>query len=80
MDKIHKAVGLMLRKVGKKHLDVEITFLDKYAVQIPRTMLRYAIENFPYDLRREYLRPSIIVEDEMRVLMNNSVLLIECYL
>jgi 3-methyladenine DNA glycosylase AlkD len=54
-DLIHKAVGWLLREAGKSNMDRLTVFLLKHGPKIPRTSLRYAIERFPKDQRKQLL-------------------------
>ncbi|CAI2162509.1 1808_t:CDS:2 [Funneliformis geosporum] len=55
-DLIHKATGWMLREVGKKSKKNLVNFLDKYAVKMPRVMLRYSLEKFSDQEKKKYMQ------------------------
>ena len=54
-DLMHKAVGWMLREMGKREQQELINFLNKHYKNMPRTMIRYSIERLPEQLRKAYL-------------------------
>lgn len=52
---MHKAVGWMLREVGNRNIEPLRGFLEEYHVEMPRVMLRYAIERMDEKERKEWL-------------------------
>lgn len=66
-DLIHKAMGWMLREVGKNCGEVVLlAFLQKYYHKLPRTTLRYAIERFPEAKRKELLKGEFGTDSKMK--------------
>lgn len=55
-DLMHKAIGWMLREMGKRDKDLLVQFLEKYHKVMPRTMLRYSIEKFDDDERKYFMK------------------------
>ncbi len=55
-DLIHKAVGWLLREAGKRNKEALVEYLEPRYQNMPRTMLRYAIEKFPEAERQQYLK------------------------
>lgn len=65
-DLIHKATGWMLREAGKRVSEKDLrAFLDARGKEMPRTMLRYAIERLPKSLRLKYLKKDILTFSRM---------------
>ena len=61
---IHKAVGWMLRETGKRDPTALVTFLATHYRHMPRTTLRYAIERFPSNVRKSFLKGEFDMQDE----------------
>lgn len=55
-DLMQKAVGWMLREMGKRDKDLLVQFLEKHCKMMPRMMLRYAIEKFSEEERKEFMK------------------------
>jgi 3-methyladenine DNA glycosylase AlkD len=55
-DLMHKAVGWMLREIGKRDRTTLTDFLEEFATIMPRTALRYAIEHYPEPERQYFLK------------------------
>ncbi len=55
-DIIQKAVGWMLKEIGKKEQDALTPFLDKHYKDMPRTILRYSLEKVDSDMRKYYMK------------------------
>lgn len=61
-DLMHKAIGWMLREMGKKNEDILRAFLEQHADKMPRTMLRYSIEKFDEEERQYFLKKKGIIK------------------
>ncbi len=57
-DLMHKACGWMLREIGKRDRSILTAFLNEHRLAMPRTMLRYAIEHYPEEQRKEFMNKS----------------------
>ncbi len=55
-DLIHKASGWMVREIGKRDYEVAYEFVKKHRLSMPRTMLRYAIEKFDGEVRKDLMK------------------------
>jgi 3-methyladenine DNA glycosylase AlkD len=53
---MHKAIGWMLREMGKRDKDLLIQFLEKHHKEMPRTMLRYSIEKLTDEERKYFMK------------------------
>jgi 3-methyladenine DNA glycosylase AlkD len=61
-DLIHKSVGWMIREIGRRDYSIANAFVSANAAIMPRTMLRYAIEQFPDDRRKVYMQAAAVIK------------------
>jgi Predicted DNA alkylation repair enzyme len=55
-DLMHKAIGWMLREMGKRNKELLLDFLEKHYNEMPRTMLRYSLEKLTSEERAYFMK------------------------
>ncbi len=66
---LHKACGWMLREIGKKNIDILSHYIYEHYLEMPRTMLRYAIEKYPEHIRQAILKGDFFMDIEVKKLL-----------